>query len=83
MHRSGEALRAAPPPPPLPLTGPAAGLESVRRAVEAAVRDVDAKHAAVRAAAASLRTSGGSFGRGGLFTTVTVTRSGSASMALL
>ena len=83
MHRSGEALRAAPPSPRPPLTGPAAGLESVRRAVEAAVRAVDAKHAAVRAAAASLRTSAGSFGRGGLCTATTVTRSSSAPMALL
>ena len=83
MHRSGEALRIAPMPPPSNLTGPAAGLESVRRAVEAALRAVDAKHAAVRAAAASLRTSAGSFGRGGLCTTATVTRSSSASTALL
>ena len=81
MHRSGEALRAAPPPPPPPLT--AAGLESVRGAVEAAVRAVDAKHVAVRAAVASLRTSGGSFGRGGLCTAATVTRSSSGPMALL
>ena len=83
MHRSGEALRAAPPPQPSPLTGPAAGLESVRRAVEAAVRAVDAKHAAVRAAVASLRTSAGSFGRGGLCTVATVTRSSSGPMVLL
>ncbi len=53
MRRSGDAHRAArtlaPPPPPPPRL---AGVEDVRRAVAAAVRAVDAKYAAVRAAVA-------------------------------
>ena len=46
MRASGVALRSRPPPAVLP----AVGLDEVRSAVEATVRAVDRKHAAVRAA---------------------------------
>ncbi len=50
MRRSAAALLANPPPPPQPL----AGLEAVRAAVEQAVRAVERKLAAARAAAPRL-----------------------------
>ena len=46
MRRSGVALRSRPPPAALPPVG----IDEVRRAVEATVRAVERKHAAVRAA---------------------------------
>ncbi len=65
MHRSGAALRALNRAPSS--TTPPEGLPAVQRTLEAAIRAVDSRHAAVRAAVAvALRSSlGSALGGGG------------------